>query len=289
MSTIRNTPSGRSAAAIPARTRAGCAWSWIASKAVIRSNRSGASSVRHVARLEPRVGQPQALRLVAPRCDALLGEVVADEAAVREGARHQVDGVPTAAADVGHVDAGLQARREAGHERQDRVDQRGVVDCGAVLGHQLLEARERRVRDAAAVAEALDQRLLDLGQQGDELGLHRQVVGAGGPRQPGRVLGRQRVGAGRPGRSRPPGRSPSPRAIRARSARSAPPPPRSAGWWPGGRPAIASNRPTWWPMLVISAMPAPFRTSIIRPANASARAWSNDWSAMTSSFTRLIG
>ena len=45
MSTIRKTPSGRSASAMPARTRAGWAWSWIASKAVIRSNCSRASSV----------------------------------------------------------------------------------------------------------------------------------------------------------------------------------------------------------------------------------------------------
>ena len=65
MSTIRKTPSGRSASAMPARTRAGWAWSWIASKAVIRSNWSRASSARDVARLEPRVGQAQALRLVA--------------------------------------------------------------------------------------------------------------------------------------------------------------------------------------------------------------------------------
>ena len=65
-----------------------------------------------------------------------------------------------------------------------------------VLSHQLLEPRVRRVRDTAAVAEAVDQRLLHLGQQGNEPGLNRQVVGAGGPRQPGRVLGRERVGAG---------------------------------------------------------------------------------------------
>ena len=64
-----------------------------------------------------------------------------------------------------------------------------------VLSHQLLEPGKRRVRDTAAVAEAVDQRLLHLGQQGNELGLNRQVVGAGGPRQPGRVLGRERVGA----------------------------------------------------------------------------------------------
>ena len=38
-------------------------------------------------------------------------------------------------------------------------------------------------------------------------------------------------------------------------------------------------------MLVISVMPAPFRTSIMRPAKASERAWSNDGSAMATSRT----
>src|SRR5690606_38655870 len=40
--------------------------------------------------------------------DALLRDVVAGEAAVREGPRHEVNGVPGATADVQHVDARLQ-------------------------------------------------------------------------------------------------------------------------------------------------------------------------------------
>ena len=57
---------------------------------------------------------------------------------------------------------GLEPLRQPRHERQDRVDQRGVEDCAAVLRHQRLEARERRVGHAAAVAEAVDDLVLDL-------------------------------------------------------------------------------------------------------------------------------
>ena len=102
--------------------------------------------------------------------------------------------MPAPAPDVGHVDAGFQPPGETGHQWQDRVDQRGVVSHATVLSHQLLKPRVRCVRDAAAVAEAVDQGLLNLSQQRNELGLHRQVIGAGAPRQPCRVLSRQRVG-----------------------------------------------------------------------------------------------
>ena len=44
---------------------AGWAWSWIASKAVIRSNCAPRAQRRDVARLEARIRQSQALRLVA--------------------------------------------------------------------------------------------------------------------------------------------------------------------------------------------------------------------------------
>ncbi len=43
---------------------------------------------------------------------------------------------------------------------------------------------------------------------------------------------------------------------------------------------MASNRPALCPMLVMSAMAPLFRTSTIRPANASALSWSKYWVVM---------
>ena len=76
------------------------------------------------------------------------------------------------AADVGDVDAGAQPVDEAG-ERDDHVEQGGVVDGGALLGHGVVEALVVVVGQPAAGAEPLD----DLG---DDLAHHRDQSGSSG-------------------------------------------------------------------------------------------------------------
>ena len=73
--------------------------------------------LRHVLLHEAGVGEAHPFGLRAPGGDALVGEVVAREAAVGESLRHQVDRVTGAAGDVRHVDARRQLFGEAGHER----------------------------------------------------------------------------------------------------------------------------------------------------------------------------
>ena len=117
-----------------------------------------------------------------------------DETAGRECGAHEVDRVAGSAADVGDVDARPEALDEAGHQRQGDLDEGGVVDGAAVLGHQGLKSRERGIPDAAAVAEAAQDVVFDLGEQPDVLGLQGEVVRAGGAGQPRGVRGRQREG-----------------------------------------------------------------------------------------------
>src|SRR5215212_10029670 len=66
MSTIRKVPLGRSARAIVASTRAGCAWSWIVSNAVITSKASGRSSVATSQSSNLALVSPHALASVRP-------------------------------------------------------------------------------------------------------------------------------------------------------------------------------------------------------------------------------
>ncbi len=73
-------------------------------------------------------------------------------------------------ANVGHLDARLQTLRQTEHKRQDRVNHRGVVDSGAVFGHQPLEAWIGRVPYTSAVAETFDEGLFYLREQGNVLG-----------------------------------------------------------------------------------------------------------------------
>ena len=105
---------------------------------------------------------------------------------------------------------------------------RGDDGLAALLGHHLVEAGVGRVGHAAAVAERLDDLVLDRAQHGDPLRrATARLFGRGRPRQPGGVLRRQAIGlglgvvlddaAGRPSR----------RATRGRSARSGPRRPRS--------------------------------------------------------------
>lgn len=196
MSTIRNTPSGRSAPPDPCQD--------LRRLSLVVDRVEGGDEVepiplrqvRHVACLEARVGQPQALGLVAPRLGTLLREVVADEPAVGKDPGHQINGMASTTADVGHLDASPEPLRQARDQGEDGIDQGGVVDSTALFDHELLEAGVGSIRDAPAVAEAGDNLVLDLGQEGNVLCLQRQVVGAGGPGQPSGVLGRESVGLG---------------------------------------------------------------------------------------------
>ena len=71
-----------------------------------------------------------------------------------------------------------------------------VEDRRGLVALQLLEARELRVRHAAAVAEALDDPVFD-GAHEREVGSDPgQVVGAGGAGEAGGALGGQAVGLG---------------------------------------------------------------------------------------------
>jgi hypothetical protein len=75
--------------------------------------------------------------------NAALGEVEAGEARAGECLGHQVDGVAGPASDVGGVDGVPEPAGQAGYQRQRHVDQIGVVNRAAVLGHDGLELRER--------------------------------------------------------------------------------------------------------------------------------------------------
>ena len=91
----------------------------------------------------------------------------------------------------------LQALDQAGHQGQDVLAQHGQDGLPAVLGHDLVEAPEALVGHAAAVAEAGDNVVLDACRAARCTGPERRDVGRRRrPGQPGRVLGRQAVGAG---------------------------------------------------------------------------------------------
>jgi hypothetical protein len=69
--------------------------------------------------------------------------------------------VTRAATDIGHLDSPLEFVRQARHQRQDDVDQRHVVNGSAVFGHEGLELWVCRVRHSTAVAEAVDNLVLN--------------------------------------------------------------------------------------------------------------------------------
>ena len=91
--------------------------------------------------------------------------------------------------------SGLELLNEARYERQGAVQKRAVERGAAALGHQLVEAFERGVRNATAFSEDLDDRRLDLSEQRHHLGELGEVVRTGGTRQHGGVLARQPVGS----------------------------------------------------------------------------------------------
>ncbi len=91
----------------------------------------------------------------------------------------------------------MPLRRSAsspGTSPHDRVE-RAHHALAAVLRHHLVEAAERRVRDAPPRPEALDDAVLDRPEQRDVLRVDREVVGRGGAREERRVRGGQAVAA----------------------------------------------------------------------------------------------
>ena len=119
--------------------------------------------------LETGIGQAELLRLRLAGRDSVVGEVVAGESAVRECFGHQVDGVALPAANVRDIDPRLQPLDQPGHERQGHVDKSGVEHLGALFGHHLLKCGVGGIRDAAALAEALDDLVLDVPHERCEL------------------------------------------------------------------------------------------------------------------------
>ena len=145
-----------------------------------------------VDRFEGRVGQPEPAGLGGAGRQPFRREIDPDEPAGRERARHDIDGVPTAATEVGHIDTGPQACRQPVDHRQDHVDQGSVEHFAALFGHQRVKARILAVGQPAAVVEAADHLLLHLAQQRDELRDPREIVRTGGPGQHGgAVLGKR--------------------------------------------------------------------------------------------------
>jgi len=192
MSTIRKTPRGRSA--VDVAQHAG------ELRLVVDRVEHGDDVIgrrfvqlRHVLTLEGRVRQPQPSRFGAARRDPLVGEVDSGEPAVRERKRHHVDGMPTAATPVGHLDACPQPFGQSLCERQDDVDQGSVEHLAALFGHDRVETGVLAVGQAPAGAEAADDLRLDLAQQRDVLRDAGQVVGSGGAGQHRRVVRRKRV------------------------------------------------------------------------------------------------
>jgi hypothetical protein len=69
--------------------------------------------------------------------------------------------VAGAAADVGDVDARLEALDESRYNGQGPVNERGVVDRAGLVVQLFLQARICRVRDAATLPKALNDIALD--------------------------------------------------------------------------------------------------------------------------------
>ncbi|MBK5104746.1 MAG: GNAT family N-acetyltransferase [Burkholderiales bacterium] len=118
---------------------------------------------------------PQILALDLPAFGAsrepFVGNIHANEAAVRERLSHQVDCMARTAANVGHGDPALKTLHESGNQRQDRVKQGSVQNRAAVLSHELGEGPKLRVRNTAAVPEAVHDPVFDLRQEADGTGL----------------------------------------------------------------------------------------------------------------------
>src|SRR5256885_7343182 len=104
----------------------------------------------HVLRLEPDVAKLFLVRFRPPGGEAFLREVIANEPALREGFRHQVDRVPAAAADVSHIDARLEPCGQPLDEWHGRLKEPRVECLRAVLSHEPLKVSEFGIRDAAA-------------------------------------------------------------------------------------------------------------------------------------------
>ena len=82
--------------------------------------------------------------------DGFLREVVAQEAAVWELTRQEVQGTAAAAAGIEYVDALFEMLGQTGHERQDVVGESRYHRLTAVLGHHLVEEGGRRSRVATS-------------------------------------------------------------------------------------------------------------------------------------------
>ena len=146
-----------------------------------------------IADVETKIGE-----VVCPRpreLDRVRLEVVAAEAAARERARQQRDGVPAATTGVKNIDSPLEPFDEPVRERQRLLQQCRLEDRRRQLSHVRVEVPELRVRNAAAVPEALDEVVVDRRHLSNDLGERGHVVGPCRPRQKNSMFRRQHIRA----------------------------------------------------------------------------------------------
>jgi hypothetical protein len=98
------------------------------------------------------------------------------------------------APDVGDVDALSEPADQPWYQRQHISDQGGAGNGTAVLGHDRLEPRERRVRHPAAMPETVHDLVFDQRHQPDVLHAGGEIVQAGCPGEPGSMITGQPVG-----------------------------------------------------------------------------------------------
>ena len=197
MSSIRKTPSGRSAAPIARSTRRGAAWSWMASNAVIKSNADGDVDTRGVLRSESCILQPcpsasaPASATASRTCRSRRTGCAGTGAPSSEPPRPRRSRRPRRRFRVSSCSTrpGASGRVRFGSVPYDR--------CAAGLGHQLVESFERRVRNAAAVTEAVDDRRLRPPEHRHHLVELGEILRSGAARQHRRVLRWQLVGSRR--------------------------------------------------------------------------------------------
>jgi two-component system, OmpR family, sensor histidine kinase BaeS len=154
---------------------------------------AGLAEAGGVAFLEARVGEALVFGLLAGGGDPGVGKVEAGDSRPRERLGHQVGGVTGPATDVGDVDALAEPAGQPRYQRQRHVDQGGVVHGSAVLGHDRLEPRVRRVRHPATGAETVHDLVFHHRHQPDVLHAGGKVVQAGRPGEPVGVTGGQRI------------------------------------------------------------------------------------------------
>lgn len=131
--------------------------------------------VAQITDFETDVGQAALAGPAARPVNGFRRQVDAGEIAARIVVGQLQQGLAAAAPQVEHADAGLQPAGQLRCQRQDVIEEGGEHRLAAVLGHHCVEATEAFIGDAATVAKAFNDVVLDVPQHGDELGIHAEV------------------------------------------------------------------------------------------------------------------